>query len=226
MALRLVKDRPADRADESAAGRPHAVFFLIDGRGGVVEVAGWERMSADPPPSSFDASVEAENPIVGTIAEAVAEARAAGAPATRCIEISQEKIRIYAVTAAPMPGRGGARFAVTVAEAGGPQAGVAEGKVIRQLGHDLRTPLTSISGAVELLQSGRLGGLQPQQERVVSLMQKGVEGMVRLIDESTAPFRKDRDLLATLGLEGGSAGDDPLADEDGPDERPGTKGRR
>src|SRR5882724_11047464 len=72
MALRLVKDRPADRADESAAGRPHAV------------------------------------------------------------------------TAAPMPGRGGARFAVTVAEAGGPQAGAEEGKVIRQLGHDLRTPLTSI----------------------------------------------------------------------------------
>jgi signal transduction histidine kinase len=115
---------------------------------------------------------------------------------------------------------------VTVAEAGGPQAGTEEGKVIRQLGHDLRTPLTSISGAVELLQSGRLGGLQPQQERVVSLMQKGVEGMVRLIDESTAPFRKDRDLLATLGLEPGPDEDDPLAEKGGPEEQRGKKGRR
>lgn len=219
MALRLVKDRPADRADESAAGRPHAVFFLIDGRGRVVEAAGWERLSADPPPSSFDDPAGNDNPIVQTIAEAIAEARAAGSPATRRIEVSQEKIRIYAVTAAPMPGRGGARFAVTVAEAGGPQAGAAEGKVIRQLGHDLRTPLTSISGAVELLQSGRLGGLQPQQERVVSLMQKGVEGMVRLIDESTASFRKDRDLLATLGLEPGPDEDDPLAETGGPEKR-------
>jgi His Kinase A (phospho-acceptor) domain len=226
MVLRLVKDRPADRADESAAGRPHAVFFLIDGRGGVVEAAGWERLSADPPPSSFDESVETENPIVQTIAGTIAEARAGGGPATRGIEISQEKIRIYAITAAPMPGRGGARFAVTVAEAGGPRPGAAEGKVIRQLGHDLRTPLTSISGAVELLQSGRLGGLQPQQERVVSLMQKGVEGMVRLIDESTAAFRKDGDLLATLGLEGGGGEDDPLAEPDGPEEQRGKKGRR
>ena len=226
MSLRLVKNRPADRADESAEGRPHAVFFLIDGRGRVVAAAGWERLSADPPPSSFDESVETENPIVRMVAEVIAEARARGVPATGRIEISLEKIRIYAVTAAPMPGRGGARFAVTVAEAGGPQASAAEGKVIRQLGHDLRTPLTSISGAVELLQSGRLGGLQPQQERVVSLMQKGVEAMVRLIDESTAPFRKDRDLLATLGLEGGLDDDNPLAEKDGPEERHGKKGRR
>jgi hypothetical protein len=50
--------------------------------------------------------------------------------------------------------------------------------------------------------------------------------MVRLIDESTTPFRKERDLLATLGLEGGPDEGDPLADEDGPDERPGAKGRR
>jgi signal transduction histidine kinase len=199
---------------------------LIDGRGRVVEAAGWDRLSADPPPPSFDESAETDSPIVRTIAEAIADARACGSPATRRIEISLEKIRIYAVTAAPMPGRGGARFAVTVAEAGGPQAGASEGKVIRQLGHDLRTPLTSISGAVELLQSGRLGGLQPQQERVVSLMQKGVEGMVRLIDESTAPFRKDRDLLATLGLEGGLDEDDPLAEKDGPEARPGKKGSR
>jgi len=176
-----------------------------------VEAAGWDRLSADPAPSSFDASAETDNPIVQSIAEAIADARAGGVPATRRIEVSLEKIRVYAVTAAPMPGRGGARFAVTVAEAGGPQASAEEGKVIRQLGHDLRTPLTSISGAVELLQSGRLGGLQPQQERVVSLMEKGVEAMVRLIDESTAPFRKEN-LLAVLGLEGPLGEDDPLAD--------------
>jgi signal transduction histidine kinase len=90
---------------------------------------------------------------------------------------------------------------VTIAESGDPQASVAEGKVIRALGHDLRTPLTSISGAVELLQSGRLGGLEPPQEKVLGLMAKGVENMVRLIDEATAPYHNDRRLAEALGAE-------------------------
>jgi len=114
--------------------------------------------------------------------------------------VQTDKARLYALVAAPSGGAGG-RLTVTIAETGDPQAGAAEGKVIRQLGHDLRTPLTSISGAVELLQSGRLGGLQPQQVKVLGLMEKGVDGMVRLIDEGTAPYHNDRRLAEALGAE-------------------------
>lgn len=120
------------------------------------------------------------------------------------VEVTTDKARFYAAIAAPMSGSGRpARLAVSVAETDAPGATDAEGRIIRQLGHDLRTPLTSISGGIELMQSGRLGGLQPQQERILGLMQKGVEAMVRLIDESTSPYRRHKDLLAALGDHGG-----------------------
>jgi signal transduction histidine kinase len=123
-------------------------------------------------------------------------------PKARMVEVQTDKARVYALVAGQVPAAGGRKsIVITIAEAGDPQASVAEGKVIRQLGHDLRTPLTSISGAVELLQSGRLGGLQPQQERVLGLMAKGVESMVRLIDEATAPYHNDRRLAEALGAE-------------------------
>jgi signal transduction histidine kinase len=63
-----------------------------------------------------------------------------------------------------------------------------EGETIRRLGHDLRSPLTSLSGAAELLRSGRLGTLTAQQDRCVGVLQRSVESMLRMLEEATAPF--------------------------------------
>lgn len=176
--------------------------FLIVGAGGsVVEAQEWEALSAEPVPERIGAGPE-DDPLLRAIGEAVLEARESRTPSARSLEISLERSYVYAIAAAPIAGKGRGRageVGVFVREMPAPQAGGSEAKVIRQLGHDLRTPLTSISGAVELLQSGRLGPMAEQQQRVLGMMQKGVDAMVRLIDEATAPFRKD--VGAGLGLE-------------------------
>jgi signal transduction histidine kinase len=217
MALRLVKKKKsAEKPGRQDRESSRAVCLLVDDSGGVVQSHGWEMLSIDPPPRSIPDPGSEADPIVDGIAQAVSEARGRGVAARRRVECSLEKPRLYSIVAAPLPGRPAGRMVVTIAETDDPQASAAEGRVIRQLGHDLRTPLTSISGAVELMQSGRLGPIQPQQERVLGMMEKGVEAMVRLIDEATAPYRKDKDLIAALGLDTGSDddGDDPLADGD------------
>jgi len=196
MSLRVVKagTARAARAGEGCA----AAFLVVTGGGAVCTSLGWDTLSADPAPRRIDPG-GGDDPILRGIGEAVAEARETGRPAARSVEVSLQRIHLYAITAAPLPGKGKrGDVAVAVQEAPAPEAATVEGKVIRQLGHNLRTPLTSISGAVELIQSGRLGSLQPQQERVLGMMQKGVDAMVRLIDGATTPFRKD--IANDLGL--------------------------
>lgn len=48
--------------------------------------------------------------------------------------------------------------------------------------HDLRSPLTTITTSLELLQSGLLGELSPRQEEVVQLAQSGARRMLQLVD--------------------------------------------
>ena len=198
MALRLVKPEAEMSPSNAAAG---AAFLIVDARGRVVETGGWESLAVEAPPETVAAGRADDTPLLRGIAACVDAARRAALPQSQNVEVQTEKARLYVLVALRLAGGAKGRVVVTIAEQGEPQASVAEGKVIRQLGHDLRTPLTSISGAVELLQSGRLGGLQPQQEKVLGLMAKGVESMVRLIDEATAPYHHDRRLAEALGAE-------------------------
>lgn len=237
MGLRLVKNA-GPRAPEEGESKGTAAFLLVDGRGNVIEASGWEALSLEPVPQLIAAPAEGDEPILAGIAAAVAGARQARRPTLRLVEVPLERVHTYVIAAAPLPGKEkSARIAVTVAETGPPEAGSAEGKVIRQLGHDLRTPLTSISGAVELLQSGRLGGLQEGQIKVVGLMQKGADALLKIIDQATAPYRGRRDLSELLGvgveelvaggLEEGAGPDDDLPGDDldaGPEPGGGPKG--
>jgi len=236
MALRLVRN-VGPGAGESGPGKDAtAAFLLINGRGGVVESAGWEALSLEPVPQSIPAADEAhetEDPILRGIAGAVADARRGRRPSIRLVEVTLQRAHIFVIVAAPLPGAGrNERVAVTVAETGPPEAGGNEGKVIRQLGHDLRTPLTSISGAIELLQSGRLGGLQEGQQKVLGLLEKGADALLKLINEATFPYRGSRDLASVLGVgveelvaggleEGAGQDADPLEPGDDGDETPG-----
>ena len=220
MGLRLVKGAPTVK---SRAGDKGALaFLLVSARGSVTGSLGWETLSGDPAPRGIGDGRD-DDPVLRGIGEAVVEARRTRLPAARSVEVSLERPHVYAIIAAPLTGKGkDGEMAVVVHEAPAPRAGRGEGQVIRQLGHDLRTPLTSISGAVELLQSGRLGALQPQQERVLGMMQKGVDAMVRLIDEGTAPFRGD--VAADLGLAALEDAAEDAADDAG--DRRGGAGRR
>ena len=62
---------------------------------------------------------------------------------------------------------------------------------MRRLGHDLRSPLTSISGAAELLETGRLGEVTASQRKCLEVIHKGIEGLVQLIEQATAPYRAE-----------------------------------
>ena len=231
MGLRLVKNA-GPRAPEETESNGMAAFLLVDGRGSVIEICGWEALSLEPAPRVIAAPAEGDEPILAGIASAVAAARQGRRPSVRLVEVPLERLHVFVIAAAPLPGKDkSARIAVTVAETGPPRAGSAEGKVIRQLGHDLRTPLTSISGAVELLQSGRLGSLQEGQTKVVGLMQKGADALLKIIDEATAAYRGRRDLTELLGIgveelvaggleEGAGPDDDLPGDEDDPGPRP------
>jgi len=237
MGLRLVKNA-GPRAPEETESKGTAAFLVVHGRGGVLEVSGWEALSLQPAPQVITAPSEGDEPILAGIAAAVAGARRSKRPTLRLVEVTLDRAYTYVITAAPLPGsEKSPRIAVTVAETGPPEAGSAEGKVIRQLGHDLRTPLTSISGAVELLQSGRLGGLQEGQVKVVGLMQKGADALLKLIDEATAPYRGRRDLSELLGVgveelvaggleEGAGPDEDPAGGDDdlGPRSQGGPRG--
>ncbi|HET8948498.1 MAG TPA: histidine kinase dimerization/phospho-acceptor domain-containing protein [Candidatus Polarisedimenticolia bacterium] len=227
MVLRLVKNAGPQAPEGDSESRGTAAFLLVNGRGAVIEATGWEALSLEPVPTVIADPSDGDEPILAGIAGAVAGARRSRRPTLRLVEVPLERVHTFVIAAAPLPGPGrSGSIAVTIAETGPPEAGSAEGKVIRQLGHDLRTPLTSISGAIELLQSGRLGGLQEGQTKVVGLMQKGADALLRVIDQATAAYRGRRDLSELLGvgveelvaggLEEGAGAEDDLPEDDGP----------
>ena len=53
--------------------------------------------------------------------------------------------------------------------------------LVSQLAHDLRSPLTSISGAAELLLSGRVGELAGAQGRLVKIVDEGTQKLAAII---------------------------------------------
>jgi len=54
-------------------------------------------------------------------------------------------------------------------------------RLVSQLAHDLRSPLTSIAGAAELLLSGRVGALAGAQQKLVKIVDEGSSRMNAII---------------------------------------------
>jgi len=205
-ALTAVVEQAVD--PQSGVDAVGAALLLVDQAGNVVRTTGWERLTGSPAPDLIPAPGAADDDdLVEAVASAVEESARRDAVARRFVIVSLEKKRRYAVSAGPVgggnghgersgtaaaaTGGGGARTAVLVGDISG-AFGISpmEGEAIRQLAHDLRTPLTSLGGAVELLQTRRLGPLNEEQERLLVIMQKGLDLMLTRIDEASAPFRR------------------------------------
>jgi signal transduction histidine kinase len=58
-------------------------------------------------------------------------------------------------------------------------------KILSQVRHDLRSPLTSIAGASELLMSGRMGTLAGNQIRLVKIIEEGARRLGELLEMRT-----------------------------------------
>jgi len=53
---------------------------------------------------------------------------------------------------------------------------------MNNLSHELSTPLTPLAGYLRIVQSGKLGALTPQQQRVLDSMAQAVTKLVRVVD--------------------------------------------
>ncbi len=49
--------------------------------------------------------------------------------------------------------------------------------------HDLRSPLTVISGVINFFTSGRLGELSPEQKNMVSMMERNTQSLIELVND-------------------------------------------
>jgi signal transduction histidine kinase len=193
-------------AEVSAAG---AALLVVDEGRGVVRSSGWDRLFGTPVPERIPApaSGDEDDELLGAIARALEEADRSGEVAHAYVVVSLDRKRRYAVSAGRIGHNGGATGGAHPRNGGGRVTAVlvddisdsfrvspAEGEVVRQLAHDLRTPLTSLGGAVELMQSGRLGAIRPEHERLLTIMQKGIDLMLTRINEAAAPYRRDTTL--------------------------------
>jgi len=68
-----------------------------------------------------------------------------------------------------------------------------EGEVIRQVRHDLRGPLTSLRGAVDLLRSERVGTLEERQRKLMDLMDRAAQQMTDMLSGEPAESARKPD---------------------------------
>ena len=164
-----------------------AAVVIVDRSGSVVRASGWEKIANAPVPTRIPAGADLPDQLLDGIGAAIDEARRLSRPARLVVGVELDKRRFYSVSAGALNHGGDGRTAALVldiTEAFG--LGPREGDSIRQLSHDLRTPLASMSGAVELLESGRLGQLTPEQAKLLGMLGKGMQMMLSLIDDASA----------------------------------------
>lgn len=185
--LRSAAARLAEPAAEPGLDRLGAALVVVDRSGWVVRSSGWEEALHVQVPARIPSSEEDPDALLEGIAAAMDDARRLCGLARRLVAVVHERQRFYSVSAVPIDRNGEGGMAVLVMEITevfglGPR----EGEAVRQLSHDLRTPLTSMSGAVELLESGRLGRLTPEQVRLLEMLGKGLQMMLSLLDDASA----------------------------------------
>ena len=169
-----------------AVAQAGAALLLVGADGRVIASDGWSDAFDTAPPKALDPSDGDAGPVARGLAEVAAEARRRRSPIRRLLPVTLDRVRLYAVSAGPA---GGAVALVAMDCTDGLEASPQEGDAIRQLAHDLKAPLTSLSGAVEMLTSERVGRPNPQQARLIGLLGQGVERMLRMIDAAAEPYR-------------------------------------
>ena len=196
----------AGATDRRPAGG--VAFLVVNSRGGVESATAWEEVVGGRPPARIPAPAGARTPLTTALASAVKEAGETGVPVRRIASLGESRAGSCAIIAGVLgAGRANRRTAVIVdARHGGAGTATVEGQTIRRLGHDLRSPLTSISGATELLQSGRLGSLTEQQNKCLSMLQRGIDSLLEKIETATAPYRPTAAELVAIGLEDAASG--------------------
>lgn len=190
---RGAKDVGAGAIEMESVG---AAVVVVDGSGSVVRASGWEKVANAPVPSRIPPGDDLPDQLLDGIAAAIDEARRRSGPTRRLVGVELDKRRFYSVSAGPLDASGGRTAALILEITDAFGLGPREGDSIRELSHDLRTPLASMSGAVELLESGRLGQLTPEQTRLLGMLGKGMQMMLSLIDDASARAKAAQEAAA------------------------------
>lgn len=191
-AARSAESSPPENATEPGLDQFNlgAALLVVDRSGWVVRSSGWEAALGRQVPARVPPDEEDLDLLLEGIAAAIDDARRLSARAHRLISVVTERQRFYSVSVVPVgTSRDGSMAALVMEITEVFSLGPREGDAIRQLSHDLRTPLTSMSGAVELLESGRLGKLTDEQVRLLDMLGKGMQMMLSLLDDASARAR-------------------------------------
>ena len=191
MVLQPFKERPVNRESATEMPSPDAAFLIVDEKGVVVRASGWESLFGIAAPSRIATEPKVRDPLVASIAGAIREAADTGGVAQRRAILDVDPPRTIAIATASLglSGRGANTVVVIQNLEGETPSDGSEGKAMRKLEHDLRSPVTSISGAAELLESGRLGTLTAEQSRCLIVIQKGVDSLMKMLVSAAMPFR-------------------------------------
>lgn len=167
---------------------------VVDQDGRVIEAPGWERALGLAAPVCLESGTESADGLLNGISGVLDECRRSAGPVRRLLAVPLDRVRYYAVSAARLRGQDGrGRRAALVQEiTDGLDLGPREGDALRQLAHDLRSPLTSMQGAIDLLQAGRVGQVTADQTRLLGMLQKSLEMMLSLVEDASAHARKPR----------------------------------
>lgn len=148
-------------------------------------------------------SLADEAPLVAEVAARCAAARQEGRRSEELVISTDEAgtSQYYWMIATPHPtGKLQGAWVVELTPITQPlTASVALHKVLSQVRHDIRSPLTSIKGAAELLLSGRMGAPAPPQRRLLGIIEEGVQRVNDVLDRTKAQ-NLDAAQASTAGL--------------------------
>jgi signal transduction histidine kinase len=189
MAPETTKQPVAGRAARADGRREApAACLIVHDDGDVVRASGWDRMFDVAAPEHIRPGAVQRDPLLAAVSEALLQAGETGGVAHSLVELDRPDRAWVSIAAASLALGGGAGTMVIIRSADD-VVDSAGGKAIRKLEHDLRSPLTSISGAAELLESGRLGELSPEQIRCLGVVQRGAASLLGMLMAAAAPFR-------------------------------------
>jgi len=180
-----------------------AALLLLDGNGAVIWInnAAVSLLGPGLPGhrlTEFECREDAP-PILGEIVERLSSGQASpGSPGSLLTCVSNAGTHYFWMSVAAA---GGAAAGAAAEEEGwlvmlsDISAPLTESPILRsvfsQVSHDIKSPLTSITGACELLGSGRVGALDAVPRRLVGVIEEGGRRILEILDSAKSRFSQD-----------------------------------
>jgi signal transduction histidine kinase len=126
------------------------------------------------------------------VQEALARAKLVWARTSQLVTLEREHRRYFLVRTEIVDTSSGERMMATVVDLTALlRESDVPGDLIRQVRHDLRGPLTSMQGGIDLLRSGRMGNLQEGQAKLLDLMDKAAKQLDGMISGAPTPGKEE-----------------------------------